>query len=421
MARQIEVYADWSGLNKPEHMGVLTAQPVRGREIFSFSYRPEWLEVAGAFVLDPDLQLFTGAQYVREEKTNFGLFTDSSPDRWGRMLMQRREALVAKKEERRPRTLMESDYLLGVFDAYRQGAVRFKLKREGPFLDDQPTMAAPPMTKLRTLEEASLNLEAKNAADDPALGVWLNQLLSPGASLGGARPKASVVDPAGDLWIAKFPSGNDDRDIGGWEFVVNELARRAGLEVAQGQARRITREHHTFLTRRFDRDGDKRIHFASAMTLMGRTDGADAADSSYLEIAERIVRIGARANSDLEELWRRVIFNVCISNTDDHLRNHGFLLTPRGWVLSPAFDLNPVPGSTGLTLNIDEVSNALDLELAESVAAQFRVKPERRKQIIEEVTKAVNAWPALAAKLGIPKAERERVGVAFEKASNPMR
>jgi serine/threonine-protein kinase HipA len=199
MTRQIEVYADWIGLNGPVHIGQLTAQSIRGREIFSFSYRSEWLEVAGALVLDPDLQLFTGAQYVRNEKPNFGLFTDSAPDRWGRVLMQRREALLAKKEERKPRTLMESDYLLGVFDAYRLGALRFKLDKNGSFLDDKATMAAPPMTALRTLEEASLHLEQEDAADDPAFGVWLNQLLSPGASLGGARPKASVIDPEGRL------------------------------------------------------------------------------------------------------------------------------------------------------------------------------------------------------------------------------
>ncbi len=213
----------------------------------------------------------------------------------------------------------------------------------------------------------------EDAADDPEFGVWLNQLLLPGASLGGARPKASVIDPEGRLWIAKFPSGSDDRDIGGWEAVVNELALRAGLNVAKGQARRLTRQHHTFLTRRFDRDGDRRIHFASAMTLLGRTDGADAAISSYLELAECIARVGARTNSDLEELWRRIVFNICISNADDHLRNHGFLLTSKGWVLSPAYDLNPVPDAQGLTLNIDG-NNALDIKLVDA-APQFRVKP----------------------------------------------
>lgn len=413
MTREIEVYADWIGLDGPKYMGRLTAQSVRGKEIFSFSYDALWLEDRGALVLDPDLQLYSGSQYTRDDKPNFGLFMESSPDRWGRVLMQRREALQAKKEERRPRILGESDYLLGVFDAYRLGALRYKLRKDGPFLDDQASMAAPPMASLRTLEEASLHLEREDAADDPAFGTWLNQLLSPGASLGGARPKASVIDPGGHLWIAKFPSGRDDHDIGGWEAVVGELGRRAGLNVADGRARLITREHHTFLTRRFDREGGRRIHFASAMTLLGRVDGADAAAASYLDMAECIVRMGGRVNVDLEELWRRIVFNVCISNADDHLRNHGFLMSPKGWVLSPAYDLNPVPGAQGLTLNIDESSNDLSLDLARSVAQRFRLKREHAERIIEEVLKAVGLWPELANRMGIPRGERERMAGAF--------
>ena len=413
MTKEIEVYADWIGLEGPKYMGRLTAQSVRGKEVFSFAYDATWLARAGALVLDPDLQLYTGSQYSREEKPNFGLFTDSAPDRWGRVLMQRREALQSREEQRRPRALMESDYLLGVFDLYRLGALRFKLDANGPFLDNQVGKAAPPMTSLRKLEEASLHLEREEAADDRAIGKWLNQLLSPGASLGGARPKASVIDPEGQLWIAKFPSGGDDRDIGGWEAVVGRLARLAGLNVSEGQARRLTREHHTYLTRRFDREGEQRIHFASAMTLLGQTDGADADSVSYLDLAQCIVRIGARAAADLEELWRRIVFNICVSNVDDHLRNHGFLLTPKGWIMSPAYDLNPVPDANGLTLNVDETSNALDLDLARSVAARFRIKLERSKQIIDEVTKAVSRWPELAVKLRISRAERERMNTAF--------
>jgi serine/threonine-protein kinase HipA len=418
MTKEIEVYADWIGLEGPVYIGRLTAQPIRGKEVFSFNYNSEWLRTNGALVLDPDLQLYSGPQYVKEQKPNFGLFTDSAPDRWGRVLMQRREALQAKKEQRRPKTLVESDYLLGVFDTYRLGALRFKLDSDGAFLDTQAGMAAPPMTSLRTLEEASLRLEQEDATDDPAFGIWLNQLLSPGASLGGARPKASVIDPGGQLWIAKFPSGGDDRDIGGWEAIAGELARRAGVNVADGQARRLTKDHHTYLTRRFDRDGEGRIHFASAMTLLGRTDGADTTSTSYLDLAECILRVGARAGADLEELWRRIVFNICISNTDDHLRNHGFLLTPRGWLLSPAYDLNPVPDTHGLTLNIDETSNELDLELARNVAGRFRVKVDRSIQIIEEVTRAVSGWPELAVKMGIQRAERERMEGAFMKTKN---
>ncbi len=250
--------------------------------------------------------------------------------------------------KRKPRPLFESDYLLGVFDQYRMGALRFRLMENGPFLNEDIALAAPPFTSLRALEEASIQLEADDAIDKPAFAKWLNMLLSPGSSLGGARPKASVIDTAGQLWIAKFPSKRDDRNIGGWEWVVNELAKKAGLHVAEGQAKKFTRAHHTYLTKRFDRIGDKRIHFASAMTLLGRNDGADAASgASYLELMDFITKFGGNATEDLKELWKRIVFNICISNSDDHLRNHGFLLTSKGWILSPGYDINPVPFATG--------------------------------------------------------------------------
>ncbi|HEY4206899.1 MAG TPA: HipA domain-containing protein [Puia sp.] len=301
-----------------------------------------------------------------------------------------------------------------MFDTYRMGAIRFKLDPDGPFLDDHATMAAPPMAYLRSLEEASLHLEEDNASDDPAFSTWLNQLFSPGASLGGARPKASIIDPAGQLWIAKFPSRNDDHDIGGWEAVAHTLAHHAGLNAAEGKPRRLTRNHHSFLTRRFDRQGKDRIHFASAMTLLGKTDGADSTtEVSYLHLAEVLQRQGAHPNRDMEELWRRIVFNICISNSDDHLRNHGFLLTSKGWELSPAYDLNPVINATGLMLNITEKSNALDLDLAREVAEQFRVQKDKREQIIEKVAETVSRWRDVAAKLGILGSERERMEGAF--------
>ncbi|RPD39447.1 type II toxin-antitoxin system HipA family toxin [Chitinophaga barathri] len=414
-SKQIYVYADWQELAGARFMGLLKAESVRGKEVFSFSYEPEWLEAGPALLIDPDLQLFSGPQYTSEEKPNFGLFTDSSPDRWGRVLMERREALIAREEGRRTRALMESDYLLGVHDLYRMGALRFKLDPDGPFLDNNAAMAAPPITSLRSLEEASLALENDDAVEDPAFAQWLNLLMSPGSSLGGARPKASVTDPDGHLWIAKFPSRRDDRNIGAWEQVVNMLAVRSGLNVAESTARRFSQDQHTFLSKRFDRTvGGDRIHFASAMTLLGQTDGADAAAQvSYLQLAEFIVRHGAAPDADLEELWRRIVFYICVSNSDDHLRNHGFLLTPRGWRLSPAYDVNPIPNATGLNLNISDHNNELDVDLAREVADRFRVQEKKREEIIRQVSETVTHWREVATGIGISRSEMERMQNCF--------
>lgn len=413
-SKQIWIYADWIELDGITLMGILTAEQVRGKEIFSFSYSKEWLKKGPALILDPGLGLYAGPQYNSDDKPNFGLFLDSSPDRWGRVLMERRETLMARKENLKRRTLMESDYLLGVFDRYRMGGLRFKSAADGPFLDNNNVMTAPSMTDLRTLEEASLQLENENVADNPRFAEWLSLMIAPGSSLGGARPKASVTDPGGQLWIAKFPSRNDDRDIGGWEIVVNELAVQSGLTVAESRALRLTRGYHTFLTKRFDRRGEDRIHFASALTLLGYNDGADAiAGVSYLHIAEFIMRHGAIPDTDLEELWRRIVFNICVSNSDDHLRNHGFLLTSKGWVLSPAFDINPIPSAVGLSLNISEQSNAPDLDLAREVAEKFRVSKEKREAIIEKVSKAVSHWYKVAARIGISRSEMQRMESVF--------
>lgn len=266
--RSILVYADWATLGRPILMGTLYANQMRGKEIFSFEYDDAWLQSKNALSLDPDLQLYTGPQYLVDGKTNFGIFLDSSPDRWGRVLMDRREAALARKQERKPKTLFETDYLLSVFDNHRMGALRFKENIDDAFLNDQKEMASPPWTSIRELEQASLRLEEDG--DDNENLKWLNLLMAPGSSLGGARPKASVLDEKGHLWIAKFPSKNDGRDIGAWEMVVHELAVKAGLNMAESKTGKFYSKQHTFLTKRFDRTGKgKRIHFASAMTLLG--------------------------------------------------------------------------------------------------------------------------------------------------------
>lgn len=412
--RAIQVYADWTGLSGPLPMGQLFATPSRGKEIFSFEYAPDWLKSGHAQVIDPALQLYHGPQYLRAGRDNFGAFLDSSPDRWGRVLLDRREAQSAREQARKLSTLRESDYLLGVYDGHRMGALRFRIAN-GPFLDDNQDLASPPWTSLRELEQASLHLEDEGAEESPSYGKWLRMLIAPGRSLGGARPKASVLDPQNHLWIAKFPSRSDTADVGGWESVVHALAQQAGIRVAEGQRQQLGSKYHTFLSKRFDRtEQGGRIHFASAMTLLERQDGEEGV--SYLELAQFIMQQGAHPARDLEELWRRIAFFVCVSNVDDHLRNHGFLLEATGWSLAPAYDLNPVATRGGLKLNISETDNAQDLALLRDVAKHFRVKPARAVQVLTEVTSAVRAWRDAASSAGISRSEQERMAPAFESA-----
>lgn len=407
--------ADWARLGGPRRMGFLHATPARGKEVFSFEYDKAWLEDGHRSALDPALRLGPGPQYVAAGRENFGVFLDSSPDRWGRVLMQRREAQRARDEKRRPRRLDELDYLLGVYDGHRMGALRYRFEG-GPFLDDQTELASPPWTSLRELEAASLHLERDEEGTSPSHAKWLRMLIAPGRSLGGARPKASVLDEDGHLWIAKFPSALDTHDTGAWESVVATLARRAGIVTATATCRRFGSKHHTFVTRRFDRTNtDERIHFASAMTLLERIDGEEGA--SYLDIAGLLVQHGAHAARDLEQLWRRIAFSVCVSNVDDHLRNHGFLLEPHGWSLAPAYDVNPVPTGNGLTLNISETDNAQDLALVREVAELFRLNARRAGVILGEVVASVRGWRAEAKALGLSRAEQERVEPAFAAAT----
>jgi len=414
--RSIYVYADWKEVKGPRLMGILTAEIVRGKEVFSFEYDKEWLQSGFSQDLDPDLHMFSGPQYLNDQsKSNFGLFLDSSPDRWGRVLMQRREAALARLEERSAKKLLESDYLLGVYDAYRMGGIRFKTNLNGPFLNNDEKFASPPWTSIRQLEQISLKLEEENVADDPDYINWLYMLVTPGSSLGGARPKASVIDTNGHLWIAKFPSKNDDNDVGGWEMVAYQLALAAGIQMAESQARKFSSHHHTFLTKRFDRNPNfNRIHFTSAMTQLGYTDGTDAAAGvSYLELVEFITSHGSEVNRDLAELWRRIVFNICVSNVDDHLRNHGFLFTTQGWILSPAYDVNPVETGMGLKLNITEEDNSLNLDLAMEVHEYFRLTGQKAETILQEVKAAVRQWRKVATEYGISKNSQEIKAPAF--------
>jgi len=412
-SKDIYVYADWQELKSPLFMGCLHSQYTRGKEVFSFEFAPEWLKQGSALLLDPDLLLYAGRQYSGSVKKAFGIFMDSSPDRWGRQLIRRREAIQARAEMRPLRSLAETDYLLGLHDATRMGALRFKLDKAGEFLSNEMDLPAPPWASLHKLEAACRHYEEDSLPDDEH-EKWLNMLLAPGSSLGGARPKANIADNDGNLWIAKFPSRSDDTNIGAWEMVTHRLAGMAELSVPECRIEKFSGHGSTFLTKRFDRIEGRRIHFASAMTLLGRSDG-DNHDSgcSYLDLAQFIVQHGANPNKDLQELWKRIVFSIAVSNTDDHLRNHGFLLNSQGWILSPAYDINPNPHGSGLSLNVSEDDNSLDFDLALSVASQFRFNQEQATQYIFRVKKTVNSWNEVAMKINISRREIGEMSAAF--------
>lgn len=407
----IYVYDDFS-TDVPLLMGCLYVSVIKGGESYSFEYDRNWLKTTGiSLSLDPELMPYAGRQYP-SDKNIFGLFADASPDRWGRVLMNKRERILADKEGRKPNKLYDSDYLLGVYDETRMGGIRFKLDPNGPFLSDDQETAAPPWATLRTLEEASRHFES----DESGLAEkWLNQLIKPGSSLGGARPKATVIDTKDQLWIAKFPSKNDENDVGAWEMVAHDLAALCGLNVPEAKLEKFSSLGSTFLVKRFDRIRDRRIHFASAMTLLGKTDGASAVDGiSYLDIAGIIRSCGAQPKKDLVELWKRIVFNMAITNTDDHLRNHAFILESGGWVLSPLYDVNPVPYGGELSLNVDEEDNSINIRLAIQTAARFGIAETEAQNYAEEILEIVrDNWSKIAANYGLTRRQIEEMRPAF--------
>ncbi len=410
-----DVCVDRERFREPALMGWLRRQPARTGDVFSFEYARPWLERGDAFAFDPDLALVAGPQYPAADRELFGIFLDSSPDRWGRVLMQRREALRAHREGRRPRTLSEWNFLLGVHDETRLGALRFRRAPGLPFLDADLQQAAPPIASLRELQAASLAFEEHSDEDGhPELERWLSQLFAPGTSLGGARPKATVRDETGALCMAKFPSRKDTRDIGAWELVANRLAARAGIVVPQARGLRLPGSSSTtFLSQRFDRTPDHgRVAFVSAMTLTQRLDGEPGA--SYLELVDLLQSRGLAAGADCQQLFRRVVFSILIHNTDDHLRNHGFFIEASGLRLSPAFDLNPSVDGRELSLAIDEVETRCDLSVALAVCGDYGLPRKDAERIVDEVRQAVGLWRAEAEALGIPRWEQEGMAAAFE-------
>ena len=401
------VYVDLDGV--PHLMGRLWARVRKNKESATFEYDENWLQHPARFSLEPALQLGPGPFHTPADTPMFGAIGDSAPDRWGRALMRRMERRRAEREGGAPRTLQEVDFLLQVDDEARQGALRFAEHEGGPFLREEGVKRIPPLVELpKLLSAAEHVMEETDTEED------LRLLFAPGSSLGGARPKASVREKDGHLAIAKFPRKDDEINTVIWEAVALALAQKAGIAVPEARVETVAKKA-VLLLRRFDRDGARRIPFLSAMSMLG---SKDLETRSYLEIVDALRQHGAAPKADMEALWRRLVFNILISNTDDHLRNHGFLYAGQeGWRLSPAYDLNPVPTDIKpriLATAINEDDNTASLTLALEVAEYFDLDEGKAREIAKQVGKAVSKWRDEAARHGLTKNEIDRMASAFE-------
>lgn len=410
----IYVYADFDWLESPRFVGELSCDSVRGSETYGFSFDKGWLAEYGDIFLSEDLMNYPGIQYVREGRDIFGCFSDALPDRWGRTLLNRREQITASEEKRVPRRLTSFDYLIGIDDASRMGGFRLASNPGGQFINSDATLRIPPLTNVRELMRASHEIEASEEKDSLPSRKWIEQLIHPGTSLGGARPKASVLDEQGRLTVAKFPSRKDDYDIAQWEHFCHVMGQKAGIRVAE--TRTIPGEkHHILLSKRFDRtDSGTRIHFASALTLLGLTDGDNASTGfGYPDIVDFIIGHGSDVEQDLDELYRRVAFNIIVGNSDDHFRNHGFLLTRKGWKLSPAYDINPTL-SAHQSLLINRTTDRADLEILLDSAGDYMLSDEKAREIIGQVKTAMKLWRVEARRLSLPQRDIDTFGHRFD-------
>jgi serine/threonine-protein kinase HipA len=407
MDKDVFVYVDLAGV--PHLVGRLWARARKDREGATFEYSDAWLKHPNKFSLEPALKLGPGPFHTGADRAMFGAMGDSAPDRWGRALMKRMERRRAEREKQTPRTLHEMDYLLLVDDEARAGALRFTATEGGPFLRQEDAKRVPPLVALPQLLSA-----AEHVMEDTDTEEDLRLLFAPGSSLGGARPKASVRDKDGQLAIAKFPRKDDEMSTVAWEAVALALAQKAGIPVPAARVETIAGKS-VLLLRRFDREGQGRIPFLSAMSMLGAKDNEP---HSYLEIVDALRQYGAAPNADMEALWRRIVFNILISSTDDHLRNHGFLYQGGdGWRLSPAYDLNPVPTEVKpriLTTNITEDDGTASLVLAKSVAEYFELGPDKACEIARQVAEPISKWREEAVGQGISKNEIDRMASAFE-------
>ena len=407
MDKEVLVYVELQGT--PHLVGRLWARMRKDRESGTFEYDPSWLAHPERFSLEPALKLGPGPFYTPSDKPLFGAIGDSAPDRWGRVLMRRAERRRAEREGQTPRTVREIDYLLMVDDEARQGALRFAEREGAPFLAEHGPTKIPPLIELPRLLSAAERVLSDTDSDED-----LRLLLAPGSSLGGARPKASVRDRDSHLAIAKFPNKGDEVNTVLWEAVALTLAQKAGIPVPAWRLETVA-DRPVLLLRRFDREEGTRVPFLSAMSML---DAKDNEARSYLEFVDVLRQHGAAPKQDMHALWRRIVFSILISNTDDHLRNHGFLWAgSTGWRLSPAYDLNPMPPDIKprvLTTAIDLDDGTASLKLAFKVASYFELSKDEAHKIAKQVGQAVAPWRQVAKKLGLTLAEIDRMASAFE-------
>ena len=409
--KTIYVYADFDWLTTPMLVGELGYESLRGSDSFAFKFDDNWLRQYGSLFLSADINNYPGQQYTQPGRDIFGCFSDALPDRWGRLLLNRREQIMATEEQRPVRKLSSFDCLMGIDDFSRMGGFRFKTDQNGEFINCDSLLRIPPLTDLRSLVAASMEIEKSEEQNHLPEKKWIQQLVHPGSSLGGARPKAGVRDLERCLYLAKFPSRNDDYDVSLWEHLSHLLAKKAGVIAAETSIIPTGDKHHALLSKRFDRTADgRRIHFASAMTLLGLTDGSDAqTGNGYLDIVDFILQSCCKVEENLRQLYRRVAFNIAIGNTDDYFRNHGFLFTPRGWTLSPAYDINPSTNEYQ-SLLITSSSNKADLNILLEASEEYMIGKEEAARIIQEVAATVKDWRKMTATLGIAKREMELFG-----------
>ncbi len=412
--KRLYVYADFDWLKDTELVGELSYESLRGSDSYGFKFSDEWLKQHGDIFLSDDLNNYPGQQYTRPDRDIFGCFADALPDRWGRTLLLRREQIEAEEEHRPVRRLSSFDFLTGIDDYSRMGGFRFKETPDGEFINMNESLRIPPLTDMRALVVASEEIERSEEQNQLPDKRWIAQLVQPGSSLGGARPKASVIDTNGRLYVAKFPSRKDDYDVGLWEHFSHLLAAKARINAAITKVIPANDKYHTLLSRRFDRtDDNRRIHFASAMTLLGLADGDSAATGhGYLDIVDFIVQGCTQVEANLQELFRRVAFNICIGNSDDHFRNHGFLLTAKGWTLAPAYDMNPTLNEYQ-SLLISSSSNKADLSILLAACEEYMLTRATAEQIIAEVTTAARDWRMIAQRIGIAKREQDMYAARF--------